>query len=110
MKVRQFNRFKREFLGWQSALNLNEYTVNFKLKKYTDKFAEIDADADGCVATVFVSDAKDWTDKQIDTVAKHECIHLLLTRLTELGSKRFVDEGAIDSENERVTCVLEKIL
>jgi len=37
-------------------------------------------------------------------------IHQLLTRLTELGSKRFVDEGAIDSENERVTCVLEKIL
>lgn len=90
--------------------SLGEYTVTFEKKKLTDCYAKINAEAEGCIATVTVSDMKEWTDDMVDLVAKHECIHLLLTRLTEIGSRRFTSQEEIDAENERVACILEKLL
>ncbi len=110
MTSRQFKRFQREFIEWQMRLNLCEYTITFKTKPYHDRYAEIDADPEGCIALVLVNEAHKWTDEQIDNVAKHECIHLLLARLTEIGSRRFCDENELSNENERITCVLEKLL
>lgn len=90
--------------------SLGEYTITFERKKLTDCYAKINAEAEGCIAAVTVSDMKEWTDEMVDLVAKHECIHLLLTRLTEIGSRRFVSQDEIDNENERVACILEKLL
>lgn len=103
-------RFKSQFAEWQNEFSLGEYTVSFKTKKFRDRFAEIEVNADGCIATVYVSESEKWTNSLIDTVAKHECIHLLLGRLAELASSRFINEDELSSEEERVTCILEKLL
>jgi len=105
----QFNKFKRVFRSEQKRLNLAEFTVGFKLKKLPDCWACIDADPEGCVATVEVNDT-DWPDDMIATTAKHECIHLLLARLIEIGGRRFADEVEFRNEEERVVSLLEKLL
>jgi len=110
MTKRQFERFKRQFKKHQARFNLGEYTVTFAKKKFNDRWAEIDADPEGCVAIVNVADNNDWKDEMIDIVAMHECIHLLLARLTDMGSRRFISEDDLGNENERVTCILEKLL
>lgn len=110
MTSQQFKRFKKEFIKWQSTLGLTEYTVNFKLKRIEDDWAQFALNAEGCVGTLTVSTAHKWTLKDIRTVACHECLHLLLARLTEIGSRRFVEEDELSNENERVVCVLEKML
>ena len=109
MTKRQFNQFKRVFKSEQKRLNLNEYVVSFKLKKLKDCWACIDADAEGCVAIVEVNDTT-WPDDMVATTAKHECIHLLLARLVEMGGRRFADETEFAHEEERVVMILEKLL
>ncbi len=110
MTKRNMARFKREFSDWQKIFSLGEYTVSFKSKKFNDRFAEIDVDAEGCIAVVCVNDSEKWTDEMIDTVAKHEAIHLLLARYSEIASRRFIDENELLAAEERVTCILEKLL
>jgi hypothetical protein len=109
MTKRQFNQFKRVFRSEQKRLNLNEYSVSFKLKKLKDCWACIEADPEGCVAVVEVNDAT-WPDEMVGTTAKHECIHLLLARLVEIGGRRFADEAEFRNEEERVVSLLEKLL
>ena len=106
----KFKRFKKEFRAWQTKLGLAEYTVTFKLKKLPDSWAEFAIDAQGCVGTLVISTAHKWTLHDVRCVALHECLHLLVARLTEIGSRRFVEEDEISHENERVVCILEKIL
>ena len=109
MTKRQFNQFRKVFKAEQKRLNLKEFTVGFKMRKLSDAWATLAADAEGCVATVEVSDGV-WPDEMVATTAKHEAIHLLLARLVEIGSRRFVDETEFRSEEERVVSLLEKIL
>jgi hypothetical protein len=109
MTKRQFNQFKRVFKSEQKRLNLNEYSVSFKLKKLKDCWACIEADPEGCVAVVEVNDAT-WPEVMVSTTAKHECIHLLLARLVEIGGRRFADEAEFRNEEERVVSLLEKLL
>lgn len=106
----QFQRFKKEFVLWQNKLGLTEYTIEFRQAKLPDEWATCEASPEGCVAKVTVSNAHKWSPHDIRTVAAHECVHLLLARLTALASKRFVDENELWNENERVTCLLEKLL
>ena len=110
MTKTQFNRFKREFTAWQKKMGLAEYTVAFAQSKSDDEWATCEANPEGCVAKVTVSGNTKWTTDDIKKVAAHECVHLLLARLTELATRRFVDADEIWKENERVTCVLEKVI
>ncbi|MBH61810.1 MAG: hypothetical protein CL569_05050 [Alphaproteobacteria bacterium] len=109
MTKRQFNSFKRVFKAEQKRLNLNEYTVSFRLKKLRDCWACIEADPEGCVAVVEVNDTT-WQDAMVESTAKHEAIHLLLARLVEIGGRRFADEAEFRNEEERVVSLLEKLL
>lgn len=109
MTKRQFNSFKRVFKAEQRRLNLQEFTVEFRLKKLSDCWACIDPDAEGCVAVVEVNDTK-WDDEMIRTTAKHEAIHLMFSRLMMLASRRFTDEESLRNEEERLVAQLEKLL
>jgi len=110
MTARQLTQFQKVFRAWQKRLGLLEYTVTFEQKKLPDCWAQLIVDPEGCVATLTLSTVGKWTVRNIKQVACHECIHLLLGRLTYLGHARFLNEGEIHTENERVTCVLEKTL
>ena len=110
MTRQHLTRFKDQFTEWQNDFGLKEYTVSFKTKKFKDRFAEIEVNAEGCIATVWVNESEKWYNWLIDTVAKHECIHLLLGRFAELASGRYVNEDELSAEEERVVCVLEKVL
>lgn len=110
MTKSQFNRFKKEFTAWQNRLGLAEYTVAFRLAKLENEWATCEASPEGCICTITVSSAHKWSTQEVTTAAIHECTHLLLARLTELATRRFVDADEIWNENERVVCVLEKVL
>jgi hypothetical protein len=110
MTKRNFDRFKKQFTKWQKAFSLGEYSVSFKLKKFPDRFAEIDIDAEGCIATVYVNETEKWTNESIELVAKHEATHLLMARFSEIARRRFLDEDELHNEEERVVCILEKLL
>lgn len=110
MTPRQFEIFKREFRKWQRRLGLLEYTVEFHQKRMPDCWAQLATDPEGCIATLTLNAEGKWTPQNRKQVACHEALHLLLARLTHLGHARFLNEGELHSENERVVCVLEKVL
>ena len=80
-KAQAFILFKHEFAKWIVSFGLNHYDIVFKHCKLNNEYAEITvreretkiADVSLCTSVV---------DRQeiIDT-AKHEAIHLLLSRL-----------------------------
>ena len=69
----------------------------------------------GRVATMFFT--KDWNDSvrriaesEIAQTAKHEMLHLLLSRLSELAVSRYVTEDQITEAEEELVRKLEGLL
>lgn len=110
MTKRDFNKFKKCFKAEQKRLNLAQYTTTFKLVKIPDAWAFIEADAEGCIATVSVSSTAEWTDEMIRTTALHEALHLSLAGLREIALRRCINEDEWHNAEEAHVCVMERII
>jgi hypothetical protein len=110
---RDFAAFKKAFLRWQRDLNRQEYTAYFEhcpLKN--DAVANLSTNHRGkvCVARLATSNSLDREDFDAESIGKHEAIHLLIGRLSWLGSCRFLADDEIGEEDEAVVSVLERVL
>ena len=106
----EFSRFKKHFLLWQAKLGVPEYDVVFKQDADDKYFAYIDADSESCTATVSLCKTiKMGAGEWVKSTARHEALHLLLTRLVDCAKGRFVSADEIDREYERVVRILEKV-
>ena len=106
-----FQRFKCECMRLQEKWGLLDYTLYFTHGTPDDALATCNADDAGCVARlsytakVLVSDAQ-----PIEISAKHEMIHLLLSRIEKIGSSRWAADDELENEIERLVVKLEKII
>ena len=106
-----FQRFKCECLRLQEKWGLLDYTLYFTHGTGDGNLAEITPDDVGCVArlryakTVSISDVP-----PVEILAKHEMIHLLLSRVKTLGSSRWAADDELENEIERLVVKLEKII
>ena len=108
----QFNEFKQEFLRYVELLGLKDWKIYFRHEDI-DGFAQIIRNANESIATVsFCSELnrEDMQDLDIKMNAKHEAIHLLLSRYNFIASCRFVNDGEVSAEEERIVRILEKVL
>ncbi len=93
-KEADFTIFKKEFKKWQIKFGLTGYTVYFKYEPI-DAYANITVNQKGMVATVRLdSSGEELEHRNVAKHAKHEAIHLLLWRLEDRASSRFI----LDSE------------
>lgn len=110
---KDFNKFKSTFIEWQTKLGLLDYKVAFAFEPLNGVYADIAVNQTGKIAMVRLSSELD--DAVVDGLdvegsAKHEAIHLLLSRLCWLGTARYLNDGEIPEEDERIVRRLEKVL
>jgi len=107
-----FDRFKAECLKLQGDWGLQEYSLYFGRCTDADSYASVSIDEEGCVVRIkLTKSVKDIEEMPpIEVLAKHEMIHLMINRLVWVGGRRWVTEGEIDNEWERLTVKLEKLL
>lgn len=109
----EFEEFQLEFKKWQKLFGLTGYKVYFKYENLNNCFAEITVQQTDMVATVTLNKrlpAKDKPHKDITRTAKHEAIHLMLSKLENLGKSRYVQPEEIYEATEELVFKLEELI
>lgn len=110
---KNFAEFQRCFRQYQRLFGLTGWTVYFKYEPLETAFACIDPDLSCMVATVRLSSklpGKDEPHKDIKRSAKHEALHLLLTRLESNGRARYITSEEIYESTEELVNKLGKLI
>jgi len=108
-----FEAFKESFFYWQKELGLTQYEAYFKVMDLGGDFGGLNVDQMGKVASlsfpIEVAEDRKQDLKPVDT-GKHECFHLLLSRLRWLGEARWIENNDLVEEDEAIVRRLEKVL
>jgi hypothetical protein len=105
----QFDRFCDVFNGYMVEFGLTQYRVSFEHVDIDGCYADITADSQNCVATVRLNkNVDEWVD--LESVALHECLHLLLAELTGLARCRFVSEDGLERAEEGCIRRLQRVI
>ena len=104
---KDFALFQKEFKKWQREFGLNGWKVYFRYRiiKPKERFAELDRDCNNYVATASLnSEVPDYNKPFVDIKrdAKHEAIHLLLSRLVGLAEYRYASNQEISESEEEL--------
>jgi len=108
-----FELFQSEFKRWQKVFGLTGYKVYFKYEPEEGYFATLSVDQGNMVATVTLNSElpdKDKPFKDIKRTAKHEAIHLLVSRLEKNGRYRYTSESEIYEATEELVNRLEDLI
>lgn len=110
----EFLQFQKEFKKWQQRFGLTGYRVYYKYEPLAKCFAQLrTGNGHLQVATVVLNSKlpdKDKPFKDIKNTAKHEAIHLMLTRLMTNARWRYGDEEEINEAEEEIVVKLEDLI
>ena len=110
---KDFVLFKAEFKKWQQKFGLTGYKIKFCHDPIDDAYAHIDARVSAMVATVTLNSANttlEYRDRSVKALAKHEAIHLLLARATDVAYKRWASKDEMYESMEELTIRLEDLI
>jgi len=110
---KDFADFQKHFMHYRELFGLKGYTVYFRHEPLDESFAQISITRETMVATVtFNSELpdKDKPFKDIKRDAKHEALHLLINRLEDMASNRYVTNEAIYEASEELVHKLEELI
>lgn len=113
MKNRDFELFQREFKRWQDKFGLTGYKVYFKYGLLEKSFADIRVNQGDMVATVTLNNElpdKERPHRDVRCSAKHEALHLLISRLELAGHYRYSSENEIYEAAEELVHKLEDLI
>lgn len=106
--------FKKECLRLQKKWGLTGWELYFFRSELDEEnFAQLHADPCGRVVRADLAlnwPASEIIEKEIKNAAKHEMLHLIISRLDAIGRTRFVSETEADEAREEVVRILEKIV
>lgn len=111
-----FEKFKESLSKYLKDYKMDFWNVGVKHIKINNEYtaARVYLDINSSVATVkFNTELGDdviVNEDAIDIWAKHEAIHILLARITELGCSRYITTAEFDSAEEELVMRLEKLL
>ena len=113
---KHFEIFKNECQKWIDKFQLNGWKIYFEYGGTNkNSYSTIRNNLIGHVATI--SFTKEWSmvginniNKGIKETAKHEIIHLLLARFSEIGSARYTTNDEFYEAEEELVRKLEKII
>ena len=110
---KRFELFQKEFKKYQRLFSLTGYKVYFEHDPKLESFASITVDQLGRSAHVRFSGINFKGVKpqiNIKGCAKHEAIHLLISRLENLAKSRYTTEDEIYEADEELACKLENLI
>lgn len=99
--------FAEAFDRAQSALGLAHYHVTLSPDAGPENYADIDAEAEDCIATIRYNPARCHSDEVTESTATHEALHLLLRDLVHAIES---NPRAARIEEERVVRRLESLV
>jgi len=105
---KKFKQFKNECLRLQKKWGLSSWKLYFRDMELKDCFASINTSIDGYVANVMYDSSQEMSNPKEN--AKHEMIHLVLSRMSSLARSRDMREEELYSAEEEVVRILEKLL
>jgi hypothetical protein len=116
--VADFKYFRARCNYWINKLELNCYTTCYEHKELGNCNAKMLANALDCTCTIGLNLIMDHGEFQtemtkaqaLDRYALHECIHLLLHKLSWFANTRYVSEEILDSAEEEIVIKLSKLL
>ena len=111
--TKDFKLFQKLFKEYQGKFGLGGYRIYFKFKPLAHGFAEMTVNQITMVATVTLNSDLSDEDKpyrDIKQSAKHEAIHLLLWRLDDRASSRYVMQDEIYETTEELVFKLEDLI
>lgn len=104
-----FNRFVKEFIRRQELLGLTQYRTLFSYENIGKKnAAQIRTNFMAKTADVYLNTEKRSSEGP-EADAKHEALHLLLSRLCILAEERHIMDTDIPEEEEAIVQRLEKV-
>ena len=109
-----FEHYQRRVHKWLDYFGIKRYDVVFKHCKLNKAYAECHVNEIGKIA-VFMLNTEMDADPQpigdwIDASAFHEVTHLLLNRLTAVGSARYIGADELEEAEHDVIRTLENTL
>lgn len=110
---KHFKIFKAECLKCIKSWGINDWSINIVHEKLDNKKAVCKTNLTGRTVTIGLSTdygVYPFTVKDIVDSARHECTHLLLSRVVDLGDTRFVMEEEYKAANESLVRQLTKLL
>ena len=110
---KDFELFQTEFRKWQQRFGLTGYKIYFKHEEIDGAFAKINIDLDSMRATVRLNNKLPDTarpHKDIKGNAKHEALHLLISRLELNGKYRYASANEMDESAEDLVHKLEGLI
>ena len=110
---KDFETFKREFERYRKLLGLIGWQIFFECEPISDKFAQVKyVLGDGCATVTLNSQLPSSLapHKDIKRDAKHEALHLLLSRLVWYANQRCVTQEALDEAEEEIVVKLEGLI
>lgn len=108
-----FEIFKREFERYHKLLGLTGWQIFFEYEPISDKFAQLKyVVGDGCATVTLNSQIPSnlAPHKDVKRDAKHEALHLLLSRLAWYANQRCVTQEALDEAEEEIVVKLEGLI
>ena len=110
---KDFALFQKEFKKWQKLFGLTGYRVYYEYEPEDGCFASLTVDQGNMVATVKLNNKlpdKDKPHRDVRRSAKHEAIHLLVSRLEKNGRYRYTSESEIYESTEELVFRLENLI
>jgi hypothetical protein len=110
-----FEYFKRRYLFHLRELGINNFEIRFMHEDADEAYATTLPSTKGMCATVTLS--MDWENgdgrkvgrRELDFSARHEVLHLLLCKLSELAGALYA-QGIVDGAEEEIIRTLENYL
>ena len=110
---RELVTFKREFERYQNLFGLTGYKIYFEHVPLNDNFAQINCNQhDMCAAVRLNSEPHPAIKSHSNPKrsAKHEAIHLMLNKITDLATQRYIKQGEIYEAEEELVYKLENLI
>lgn len=111
---KHFKIFKEECERLIKLWGLTGWKVYYEHTQLQEKYASMSTDLDNQVSSIALNtewqELRPLNDDEIRKVAKHETIHLLLARLSDLGASRYVSSLELKSAEEDIVHKLEGLL
>lgn len=111
---KDLHTFRAYCQKWLKKLSIDDWNIEYSLDTDDDMgYAKVTGrDLEGRVGKMVL--CAGWkqkpTSKELDNVAKHEVIHILLSDLSILAGRRCVTEDELYRAEEALTVKLEKLL
>lgn len=109
-----FELFKKEARKWQSKLGLTNWALYFKQKDVKDCYARTHWHVGSMAATLeFCTKWDDYRPKnahEIDKLALHEVLHVLMAPLISEAEYRYTTNDAIETAEHSIVRSLENML